>query len=357
MKRLLLLLLLLSSFYAKAQQTYTISGTVSDKKGVTLPGVIVFITNTRYITSTDNAGKFSFTKLQPGSYEVVAKMIGFSPTAKNITIENKSIETQFQLKESNTMLNTVTIRATDPNYQRYLDLFTMNFIGQTPNASECRMLNPEVLNFHYDKTTNILEANANDFIIIENKALGYHIKYLLTKFEYNDKENLCTNTGYPYFEELTGREAKQKKWNSNREKAYLTSKRHFYTAVKNKTINMEGFSVYKFPDSVVMYKSYSLLPVSIDSLFMYPLDDKMDNRIERYFIYYRTDAVGELQETPGKGYVISGLWSVLRMADMTPLDYFVEPTRWTEHLPRAPVRFWVNTLGTRYTPFPSLGLR
>ena len=60
-----------------------------------------------------------------------------------------------------------------------------------------------MLNFNFDKEKKILKASADEFLIVENKALGYQLKYLLTDFEYDQKRgNICTIGGSPYFEEL-----------------------------------------------------------------------------------------------------------------------------------------------------------
>src|SRR6201999_2464287 len=58
---------------------YTIHGIVSDEKGEALPGAVVYITNSKYIMATDNEGAFGFNNIQPGTYEVAIKMLGFDP--------------------------------------------------------------------------------------------------------------------------------------------------------------------------------------------------------------------------------------------------------------------------------------
>ena len=69
MKKAIFLICLLTAVInaVMAQQTYSISGTVSDNKGSPVPGATVFITNSKYVTATDNDGKFNFSDIQPGS--------------------------------------------------------------------------------------------------------------------------------------------------------------------------------------------------------------------------------------------------------------------------------------------------
>jgi len=47
MKKLIYMLLILTGFWAKAQETYSISGKVTDGKGEILPGATVFLTNSK----------------------------------------------------------------------------------------------------------------------------------------------------------------------------------------------------------------------------------------------------------------------------------------------------------------------
>jgi hypothetical protein len=252
MKKLFPYLLLLLAFTAAhAQETYTISGTVSDTKGGTLPGATVFLTNTKHITGSDNNGKFSIKGLEAGTYELVIKMIGFTAYVNKVTVGDKPVVVNAVLKDDNVLLKVVTIKVADPNRDKYIKTFTKYFIGESTNASQCKILNPEVLNFHYDKNTDILEASTERVLQIENKGLGYQLNYLVTDFKFDQKNLTLSYTGYPYFEELKGSEAQQKRWESSRRAAYAGSMTHFFKSVFNHTAEKEGFVVYPLTDKIV----------------------------------------------------------------------------------------------------------
>ena len=340
-----------------------------------IPGATVFITNSKYITATNSEGKFSFNNIQPGTYEATFKMLGFDPVMQAVTVRDKSVDMMIRLKETNVILNTVTIKAKsvpEKNRANNMQLFIDNFIGQTVNAEQCTILNPEVLHFHLDKDKKMLSATADDLVVIENRALGYTVKYLLTQFELNMDNHTCITAGSPYFEELKGTAAQQRKWDDNRRLAYLSSSRHFFRAVMNNTAKEEGYAVYRLPNPPGQkdLTGRQLNKLNIDSLFISagknfkalisnPLIRGIDStRVPLYVVYtgekqaarfYKTgqpidlalspkpSQVSELKPLadtilvdnngstiPNKGFIYyNGYWEWEQVADLTPLDYFV----------------------------------
>ena len=191
-------LFLIVGLQSYSQNGFTISGTVKDQKE-TLPGAGIYISGYKIATVTDADGKFKLPNLKPGSYDILVQMIGYLPYSKNIIISEKSVQVEFLLKQSTTTLNEVVIRA-DPNRQKYINQFKEYFIGKTPNAKICKILNPQVLRVNYDITKSTLSVKTDEFLIVENKALGYRIKYMLDYFEYNNRTNIIYYAGKPFFE-------------------------------------------------------------------------------------------------------------------------------------------------------------
>ena len=400
MKKLLCVILIFFCLGLKAQSTFSISGTVTDKKGETLPGVTVYIANSRYATATNNDGKFTFDGILPGSYEIVVKMLGFNPFIQSIIINDKAVNISAVLTESNTTLRTVNITAPSKFLRAaYLKLFLKNFIGQTDNAQQCQLLNPDVLNLSFNKETFIYKASATDFLIIENDALGYKIKYLLTEYTVDVKAGTCIIGGAPYFEELKGTPKQQKQWEKNRRLAYVSSDRHFFRMVMNNTTvkeaKKEGFWIFKAPyttgnsqvkkqqrievnpseRSVKKNGTIKVYQVAIDTTFIKNADGLKtliskpkipgnDTSRDAYLIIYTKEyesplfsktgtpleyvssdfskkrqisRIYPLADTvtidkngsaiPALGFRYDGYWGWLQLADLTPLDYFVEPEK------------------------------
>ncbi|WP_299496859.1 carboxypeptidase-like regulatory domain-containing protein [Mucilaginibacter sp.] len=230
------------------QQSYSITGVISDEKDELLAGATVFLTNTKKATSTDASGRFALNQLQPGVYEVVVKMLGFGVYNESIIIQKKSPELNIVLCPNSIMLKTVKISGISASAKKkYLSMFIDDFIGQSDNAGKCKILNPEVIDFSYNKKDDILTANSEQFIVIENKALGYNVHYLLKAFNMDVPRHLLYYDGSSYLEELHGTPAEQGKWEKNRQIIYEGSEWHFFKAAFDHTLEKEGFEIYRFP--------------------------------------------------------------------------------------------------------------
>ncbi|WP_145860434.1 carboxypeptidase-like regulatory domain-containing protein [Pedobacter suwonensis] len=226
-----------------AQQNYVLSGTVKDKRGEVLPGAGVYVSGYKMATVTDNNGNYTL-PLKPGNYDILVQLIGYKTVNKSIIIADKAIKLDLVLEESITQLSEVTIKP-DPDRAHYIAMFKDFFIGTTPNAQQCKMINPNVLLVDYDRDEAKLTVKTNQFLIIENQALGYRIKYLVNNFEYSSRTKIIYYEGFPYYEDLKGSARKKKIWAKKRLTAYLGSPQHFFTSLYNGRATEEGFIINK----------------------------------------------------------------------------------------------------------------
>ncbi|GAA4210989.1 carboxypeptidase-like regulatory domain-containing protein [Pedobacter jeongneungensis] len=244
MKSFIFLLSLLTiGKFCFAQQSYTLSGTVKDKRGEALPGTGVYVSGYKMATVTDNDGKYTL-PLKPGSYDILVQLIGYKALNKNVVISDNAVKLDLTLEESITQLAEVTIKP-DPNRANYIEMFKGYFIGTTPNAEQCKLINPNVLIIDYDKEEHKLTVKTNEFLIIENRALGYRIKYLLNNFEYDSKTRIIYYEGFPYYEDLKGSVRRKKIWEQKRITAYLGSSQHFFKSIFNHHATEDGFIINK----------------------------------------------------------------------------------------------------------------
>jgi len=240
---ILSLFFIFCGFIAFSQNTFSISGKVKDKQGG-LPGAGVYLSGYKIATVADNNGNFSLPNLKPGSYDLLVQMVGYLPFSKSVIISDKSIQLDLLLNENTVQLNEVTIKA-DPNRAKYIKQFTEYFIGITPNSKQCKILNPQVLNVDFDVTKSLLTVKTTEFLIVENKALGYRLKYMLDYFEYNSRTRIIYFSGHPFFEELKASAAKKKKYIDAREIAYYGSSQHFFRSLYEGRSKEEGFLINK----------------------------------------------------------------------------------------------------------------
>jgi TonB-dependent SusC/RagA subfamily outer membrane receptor len=240
---------------------FSLSGRVinhDDNRPIT--NVNVFLNNTTIGDKTTNAGIFTLHNVKPGKYDLAISIVGFFSYSETITVNNaNSTLPDIYLTPKVTVLNEVKIKPKeDTEWQRNLDLFKNEFLGTSDLVKECKIINPELLDLSYDEKTQILTAKSVDFLIIENKALGYLIKYLLSNFNYNQNAKQFLYEGSVFFEELKGTAAQKEQWKERREDIYANSITHFLHASLNNKLSQEGFLVLRFltnperpPDSVI----------------------------------------------------------------------------------------------------------
>ncbi len=241
----LLINLLLFQTISVAQ--FSVSGSITDSSNsIPLIGVTVFLSNATKGTSTASDGTFLLSDVKPGQYELVISMIGYEAFSFPLLINSNKENIHIRLVRKATNLPPVIVLP-DKLRQRYLEMFKRVFIGRLENAALCKILNPEIIYFDFDKTTNVLNASTDDFLLIENKALGYKIKFLLRRFTCNNSisgPSLSYYEGQALFEELEGGKSRRKRWQKNRLDAYAGSSMHFFRAAAANTLQANGFIMH-----------------------------------------------------------------------------------------------------------------
>ena len=350
MKRTLLLCcgLLLNVFASHAQENLTISGTIKTAKGVNLEAATVFIAGSQKITSTDAGGSFKFQNLSPGTYQVIVNLIGYASIKKNILLTDKSMALDTTMHEKQIILDEVVI---GDNSQRsnFLKTFNKYFMGESNNAKACKILNPEKIDFSTNK--KLLKANTADFLIIENRSLGYKIKYLLRNFQYDSGADATFYDGESIFEDMEGTDDQKLLWKANRRKAYEGSMMHYLRALYANKTQEEGFLTYailnfEMPLIIAPNPVFAEQLISrTDSNF---IGFKYKNRLYTVFdkkkaaSYQkpsnRTDITIDMAETGSiflmnaaidkrgsysdyKAILIQGFWGRKRIADQLPMEY------------------------------------
>ncbi len=229
---------------SRAQTLHSISGNVSDESNLPVRGASIFLTGRMNSTITDVNGNFNLNNLKAGNYSIVITMVGHKPVIKDTTIKDRDIKLSLHLELQATNLNAVTVMP-DKSRLEYLEIFKKQFLGESKNALQCKIINSEILTFNYDKKIGKLTAGTDEVLTIKNEALGYQIKYLLLNFRYYDSKDVVIYEGYPSFEELRGTQEEEAQWNMNRRMAFLGSIHQFIHSVYDENCKASGFIVYK----------------------------------------------------------------------------------------------------------------
>lgn len=241
MRKYLLLLLLVTRFSLFAQ--VNISGKVTDlSTGKPIENASVILSNSTIGNKTLTDGSFTLKNVKPGQYDLVASIVGYETFHLTLTVNNANLTVPLiQLLPKSVTLNEVVIKP-DANWARNFDIFKRELLGEGTEGQQCKILNPDVVQLNYQTAARKLTASSYDFMEIENRTLGYKIKYLLTNFVDDFAANMLYFEGSMLFEDLKTTSAKQqRRWKQAREKAYYGSLPHFLKSALQNQCEAAGF--------------------------------------------------------------------------------------------------------------------
>jgi hypothetical protein len=243
------LLLLLSSLITRAQNT--VSGRIVDSATKEpMSGASVFCQNTTVGTATNKQGEFSLS-LRSGGYEMIISYTGYQTKQVQISHSDGRLPDIEMVKEEKS-LGEVVIKSSNEvkdGWEKYGSFFLEHFIGATPNAAKCVLLNPEVLKFYFLKKSNKLRVLATEPVQIENKALGYSMRFQLDSFIYQYNTDINLYRGFCLYSEMEGNDSLRRAWAMARRNAYYGSKLHFLRSYYDSTITEEGFVINMLDES------------------------------------------------------------------------------------------------------------
>jgi len=333
---------------AFCQSLFNINGTVKSTTGEPVEAATVFLNGTSRVTKTNADGSFAFKGISSGSYDIVVTRIGYSSSKVNALVNSGNEQKTIELTPKNIQLNEVQIGKKSRG-DKYLSIFFENFIGATKNAAFCTILNPQVIEF--STRGNTILAFSDEFIIINNKRLGFKISYLLRDFSYDRRTTTTVYDGECIFEELKGTESQQKIWRSNRLKAYKGSFMHYLRTLYAGTTVKEGFVTYandplqyRLIDSLVNVKTYvskantnfinlAFIPqlkviyagsyvapgITVEAINPFNLKSLPTSYLSLVVSKAVVDKKGSYEDY--KSFFIEGLWGNFRLGDRLPYEY------------------------------------
>lgn len=251
------------SFCQRNIEGRVISG--DDRKPLSFANV--FISNSTKGQQADDKGRFKLTNVPAGVLDLVVSFIGYETISIKIKADTLRKPLLIMLSPDAIALQGVTVKRLRNGFERYYPLFKEHFLGRTAFSESCILKNPKALWFSLSDDESELTIKANEALEIENRALGYTIKYELEEFKYSFSQSYVTYYGFPFFQEMTTKnEKKQQKWHENREKAYFGSPQHFLKSTINHDWANAGYKVYTMIREEKRFFMVPLFPEIKDSL-------------------------------------------------------------------------------------------
>lgn len=330
---LLLLLLGLSMNWAQAQKT--IQGQVLDALNKTpLDGVSVYFDGSSLGTITDAQGKFELTVPSSISAPLIVSYMGYeTKSIENIQNLKEGFTAKIFLEELAVALDEVVLEPDTWSRERKYRIFKRSFLGDDTAADRSKILNPEVLRFYYNQKEATLYAYASAPIQIQNKYLGYLLRYDLLEFElsfYTDTverewpvEYITYYSGSSFFSPLSLQT--KSKYEKHRAKIFEGSTLAFMRSLIQGRLKIDGYRFFYEkkevdPDLFIITKREGdLMKVTHEVPKITVLYQKNQSVIEATKGPYYIDGLGNF--SPAYRISFGGYMGVKRVAAMLPLDY------------------------------------
>jgi len=273
MKQCLFLLLIIFLPGSVFSQNFNVSGKVVDsatKEPLSLASV--FCQNTTQGTASNKEGNF-YLSLKEGGYDLIITYTGYKSQLVRISPEIKTTDLVIELVKEEKSIEEVVIRSSNEvknGWEKYGQFFLENFIGSTPFAGKCILLNPEVLKFYYYRKTDKLKVLADSPLLISNFSLGYNIRYNLDSFLFQYKTDICSYNGYSFYEEMAAGDDSIKLWKKNRDKAYYGSRLNFMHSYFDSSLTEDGFVISLLDET--NDKKFNKITNPFDTTFYTPTD-------------------------------------------------------------------------------------
>lgn len=231
---------------AAAQGSGVVAGEVRDAStGEPLPGANVLIGSTTLGASTGLDGRFEIEDVPIGPWTVAASMVGYESRSDDVALWNESdtLFVRFRLRPQVYDLDEIEVTAERTSgWDREYRLFRELFLGESSNAEKTVITNPFVLDFR--RSDLVFFASASAPLIIENRALGYRLTYVLRSFRWSRNPDRLSFQGEPYFEEMEpADEEESMTWHENRALTFRGSRQHFLWALGRDRVEEEGFTM------------------------------------------------------------------------------------------------------------------
>ncbi len=250
---------------AGIQGQNVLQGTIlSAKDSSAIAGASVYFDGTNLGDSSGPQGNFILRKAEGISSTLIISSLGYQTKVITSLDSFDTRNLKVYLTESTEFLEEVFLE-TDPwSRKKKLGIFKREFLGNTPEALQCKIKNEEVLQLVYVPSSDILLAYADEPLEVVNRYLGYEVKYNLENFrvEFSTGESglhlpsLIYYEGYSFFQEL--KKKPRKKHLKNRTKTFHGSSLHFMRSLSAQQLSENKFQIFHNRFEIPPYRFFEI---------------------------------------------------------------------------------------------------
>ena len=236
-----MMLMSCSLSYLQGQQ---VEGVIQDREtGAAIAFAEIYVEGTLTGTISDSAGHFSLNTANFPSRSVTASALGYysftflwEPGDPDKVI--RLIPRRYELQEV-----TIGTRSLEKERSENIRLFRREFLGTSPMARRCEILNESVITFNYGSDQDTLVGTAMDPILILNRGLGYEITYYMDRFTYERNSGATSFIGSVFFKKDLAEGFERSRYERHRRNAYKGSQMHFFRALWKNELDQTPFHV------------------------------------------------------------------------------------------------------------------
>lgn len=329
-----------------------ISGVVLDQKtNQPIESVAIYLDNTTKGVITNANGEFKFEYNESLKHvPLVISHLGYKKIVFSNYLPNKTYK--FLLKEDINALDEVVLVSKDAYWtrERKLQAFKDEFLGTTTYGKSCVILNEDDIHLHYNKSTNQLIARAYKPIRIQNKKLGYQLRYDLKTFHvnysfYQPKSTFKNSHPKPVYNSISSYTAGttffsdlsddlKRKLRKARKTSYKGSSLHFMRSLALNKLEKEGFAIVDKTKDQPIEDYFKTELKTIDGLPKIEvtigdfkrLDIVYKNRKQSFILFetptFLIDGFGNHE--PSNSIQFGGQMGSKRIGDILPLDFLLD---------------------------------
>lgn len=318
-----------------------------------IPNVAVYFAGTSIGVASDMQGCFTITQRAQLQTPLVFSVLGY----EKLTIENAQLAdlSVVKLKPAIDTLEAVYLNPDPWTREEKERWFKKLFLGDIPEAALCTIQNLPDVRLQFNPVTNMLTAVADVPIVVENKHMGYLIRYDLTAFEalfkkviskeeFAEREIRINNekielhfyrnmssyvAGTIFFSELSAKNPNKNQRAKRRKAMFAQSVLRCFRAIVEKKFDSQGYTLF-----YKMFKVKTSEHIRVKNIHgaiilefrhdKYSITDKMGKQ-STLILKQQTiemDRFGNILSPRSVEFI--GHFAKLQLAGMLPLDYGLE---------------------------------